>query len=166
MPQRSPNRDLELSGRRGAMLLDSERRFNPRVCLAFAAPSPRRQTNRWASFKMWWRPALRPASTLKRPFFVFRRSASDFATKAISHRRKSTTSAFRPGESCDAYLTTSGTPGTSSAVRVNCRFASELLWWQQPILLLRGDRMILFYVNASSEHELYLKLFITNGGGW
>jgi hypothetical protein len=26
--------------------------------------------------------------------------------------------------------------------------------------------MVLFNVNATSEHELYLKLFITNGGGW
>jgi len=26
--------------------------------------------------------------------------------------------------------------------------------------------MVLHRVNAISEHELYLKLFVTNGGGW
>ena len=31
---------------------------------------------------------------------------------------------------------------------------------------LQGTMMLTNTVNPTSEHELYLKLFITNGGGW
>ena len=30
----------------------------------------------------------------------------------------------------------------------------------------KGRSMLSTNVNPTSEHELYLKLFITNGGGW
>jgi hypothetical protein len=30
----------------------------------------------------------------------------------------------------------------------------------------RGDAMLQFKEAPASEHDLYLRLFITNGGGW